>query len=489
MRNPIVAVLRIYYARATSSWRASTFTLIAGVLLGCALAGSIITAINPNANHGRAISSIWVMTTIGLGYLSFVLWMQFRDLIVGESGRLWPAYRAPNVVVFAWLSTILFGVVPGAMSVLTNMNSPGLLVLAMVLFAANGWRMATRSVVVQVACIGVLTSAWFAVFESSDNIAFNPSYPVALAVILVSIATAVAACVKMSRLTDDDPSFRSRRPWIPDIVRPRMTGDLNRVWSDAQRTKLFAWPGRGHQAYIPQSDGLWQGARRWRSLNSGFVVLMVHVAAMMTAIGIAQRIWLLRDQSKWHALVLKYPHLVATRGPMNPQIGSVPLAIWLAIFPISFVAQTWIAQWRFLELESLRPIARDRFIQQVGIAIGIQMFQAWFVFASALILEAIVVDSQPVDVNGMMTLVAGSLGVLVFGYGLVVWSLRYRASATAAVILCSGATAALMGIMIFGINTVTPISAYIGILPVLLLASGLYLARTAYRRWLVADLG
>jgi hypothetical protein len=492
MRNPYSAVLRIYGARVTSSLLFGTLVIVAGVLLGSALALSISIAVSPYPNHKTATPLIWLMTMCGFTFLSVFLWTQFRDLVVSESGRLWPGYRRPNVLVFVGLAVILCVVLPVTIIILARLNSLGLLTIAMALFAANGWQKATRSLVIQLAFVCALSVLWIVMAANPQIMDLNPSLVTAVAIIVVSIAIVAMACLKLLRMTDDNPAFRRANYLGMDISRPRMTGDVNQVWVESQRTKLFGWPGRKHRVYLPKNESLWEGARRWRSMNSGVFVFMALMAGIMTAVSTGARIEFHRQQAHWHAVVLQNPQLSAMRGPTlpnAPQTGSFILLIYLAILPITGVGHSWIRQWRFLEIESLRPILRDRFLKQVGVAIGIQMLQAWAIFACAYLVDTLFLELGPVDMNGVTIYVAGSLGALVFGNGLLVWSIRYRSNATGAIIICGMATAAYMGLVAIGINSVITVSSWIEIIPVLLTVFGMYAIRDGCRRWLVTDLG
>jgi hypothetical protein len=492
MRSQSMAVLRIYWARASSSLVGGVVAVIAGALLATALALSIMIALDPRGNHRYAIEQIWVLTMLGLGGMTFILWFQFQDMVVGESQSLWPGYRKPNLIVFVAVAALMFIGLPGAISYLDNLHSWALLSLAMALFSLNGWRTATKSLIVQFGFFGLLMGFWMVMTAYADRGMLSLPNPVAIGIIFVSILVATASCAKLLRTTNENRIFRNRTLWNTDLTRSRMTGDVNQVWSESQRGKLFGWPSSRHQVYLPKTDSLWDGARRWRSLNAGVLVFTLGMAVMMTAIAAMPRIMFYRQQASWRAIVLQHPQLAGVPAPMPPNIpqtGSFILLMYLAVFPVIGVGQSWVRQWRFLELESLRSIARDQFLGQIGLAIAIQMFQAWAIFAGALMLDAVVVELGPVNVAGLVVLLAGSLGAVALGYSLLAWSLRYRASAFGAVFFCGMTATAFMGLVALGINSQISVSPYFEIIPLLLAVGGVYVGRIAFRRWLLTDLG
>jgi hypothetical protein len=471
MLSPYTAVLRIYWTRVRSWWVASVFVVIALALLGTALGIAITIAPDPAGHHRIALQQMSLLATLGLGGLAFMLWWHFREMVVGEAGCLWPRYRRPHLIVFVGFSMMLFAVLPCALSYLAKTNSLGLFAISMALFAVNGWRAATRSLVIQIG-FTIVGSVLPMLLLIQDNVAFDPSYPAAVAVILLSALVVAAACKRLLRQTEGILPFTARMQWGSDITRPRQTGDSLSMWRDAQRGGWLNRLGSRHKPYLPKKDNLWSGARRWRSLMPGVFIVAFMMAGTQAFISITPRIAFYRQQAQWRALCLKNPQLAAMPAPTPPTAGhtwSTILLIYLATIPVTSVGASWV-------------------LNQIGLAIGIQMCQMWAVFAAAFVLVTFI-EFGRVDINGLVIQLAGSFGALVLGYGLLIWGLQYRSSAMAAVILCGLGTLLFIGIVALGTDQLFPVSPYIELLPLSLVGGGLYLVPLAYRRWLVTDLG
>jgi hypothetical protein len=163
------------------------------------------------------------------------------------------------------------------------------------------------------------------------------------------------------------------------------------------------------------------------------------------------------------------------------------LCIWLIMMPPLSVGQSWLQQWRFLECESLKPLRRADFLKEIGVAIAIELFQAWAVFATAYVVLARLLS--PVDASNLATVVVGSFATQILMLGVLIWSLRHRSPGRFMLATCAAFVAPALAI---GLVTLPPFEHYRSsavALTVLLAAVGVLIGRAGCRRWLDTELG
>ena len=179
-----------------------------------------------------------------------------------------------------------------------------------------------------------------------------------------------------------------------------MTGEVNRTWS--QQSGLFRQSSR---IYIPTDDGLWERARRWRSLNRITVKPTLFLATLVV-------------------VIILFSGGFERAGVKGLLI--TPVSVWVVIMPPLLFPQSWWNLWRFLETDSLKPMDRRSFLQEIGLAIAVQTLETWCIFAGLFVLLIAWGNQWHVDVGSLMTLLAISLGTTACGLATAFWLMRYR---------------------------------------------------------------
>jgi hypothetical protein len=464
MRNAYIEVLRSYWGKADSSWNNGIW-VVGGL---CMMVGSFGMGAHAVFLDSTRSPSTFIM---GLTFVGMFLWNHFRDLAVNPARRLSPGSVAPNLSTFAALSSILIILWPAMLSP-TLTQALAIIALATAWFAVFGFLTLTMSMILSV--LSMIPYLWFSFGPLSGNMrAFLGGNEPGLAtgIIAVSVVVIAIEAICMIRMTEDNPRFSSR--WQLDTwsLKPRMTGEVNRVWSETRKSQPLGWPSLGTSVFIPTKSTVWQRARRWRTLTSGLLKGPVLVMGM---------------------LVVSF--LLPWRGnPIHPSQWLSPslffAAALLNVVPLVSVSQMWLNQWRFLETELLRPMDRGGFLRDLGLAVAIDMVRCWAVSAAALCVLLIVMFGTSIDRTGLVfgTLASGFL--LVVEYGAVICLMSCR-SPTFNIFGC-------LGMMIFVIPIIMcsfapnlgPYRAIALAVALVLAVLGIFVIQSAHRTWMETELG
>jgi hypothetical protein len=278
-----------------------------------------------------------------------------------------------------------------------------------------------------------------------------------------SIATIAWTLYRLVHVREDDPEFHIR--WRSmSTVRPRMTGETNQAWTDARRAHQFFLAGGG-RVFIPSAATIWQGARRWLSIGGSGIWFYLLMAVMMVA----------SIELMSHA-------------DGNPVDSVFPMvAIWMNFLPGAFAAGSWSQRWRFMEIELLRPIDRASLLKQVGLAIGLDILRAWFIMSLIVVIDAVYITSRPPNLPMLACALAASLGFQVMGFGLSAWLMRYRAQSWILIFVAVTMVPGILAVAVIGDPSLADYRNYALATTVAFVAAGLFIARDAYKRWLVTE--
>lgn len=189
------------------------------------------------------------------------------------------------------------------------------------------------------------------------------------------------------------------------------------------------------------------------------------------------------------ALVAASPIVAMSRsggtGPSHPSalLGALQMPIFFALM---MPAMEYLQQWRTRVTDILKPVRREDYLREMGLCLAIDLARN-LAMVFAVVLGTILVVS-PSDFQPAVALPWLLITTLAatFYFGAIVWLLRYR----------SMVMAVAPGLVIVVLYTVLAIewsnpsihSLAVCIASVLALI-GIWLARDAYRRWLLTDLG
>jgi hypothetical protein len=225
---------------------------------------------------------------------------------------------------------------------------------------------------------------------------------------------------------------------------------------------MLGFVGHSSRIAVPPGGGLWPRASAWSHLGGADLRVVVFLPVV---IFIAQ--WCL-----W------------------PLSARDSLLFWFSVMLVapSLTLMVWPRLWLPLALDSLRPLDRAGFLAEIGLAIAINIGRTWLLLAAGWLAGLFLLGDGPVDFPALAAALAASVGVQIFIFGVGVWLLRYRRRAgalAAPVIPLLMMMAVLIGYTHHP-NRVWSVALGAGIV---LAIAGLLIARDAWRRWLVTELG
>jgi len=452
MRNPYVEVSRTYIQRLLSSWIAILWTFVAFTMF--------LESLVISATPGRETTAmLGAMSDL---FMAMLLWIHFREQVASDRKRLWPNYARPHVVVFIAISAVFFVGWPLMLIVLHGAPFIGLLAISTGIFALVGWCASTVSIVF--GALAVMAELAMSVPEIGNAVFRERHEHLLIGIAVVSIVASALAVLRMLRSTGNDAGYGDGLQFDAWSYKPRMTGEINRAWS--QQSGLFRPNSR---IYIPTGVGLWERARRWRSLNRITVKPTLFLATLLFGV-----LWVAGgfERTGVKDLLIK------------------PVSVWVVIMPPLLLPQSWLGFWRFLETDCLKPIDRGSFFQEIGLAIAVQALETWCIFAGLYILLIAWGNQWHLNVTQLAALLALSLGITACGLAAAFEFMRYRSpyimifSAIAMVPILGGVMAGTS--VYFAWADSRP---YMVIGAVVFIWLGVLVTRNAYRKWLVTELG
>jgi hypothetical protein len=169
-----------------------------------------------------------------------------------------------------------------------------------------------------------------------------------------------------------------------------------------------------------------------------------------------------------------------------PDAGALAgmLLIVMVLPPVLAIGH-WARRWPSLGYESLRPASRDAFLRELGLAMALDLAEAWIVIMTATILPLTFwVPDLPREllVSGFLPL---SVAVAVIIFAMNAWVLRLRSGALSYAAMIVSAAWPLLPILLndngVGARTALPIAAGLLVLAAIVTLD-------AYARWRRTDL-
>jgi hypothetical protein len=172
------------------------------------------------------------------------------------------------------------------------------------------------------------------------------------------------------------------------------------------------------------------------------------------------------------------------------------VSVLFVILPPLMFPLTWLNFWRFLETDSLKPMDRRSFLQEIGLAIAVQTLETWCIFAGLFVILIAWGNQWHFNVTHLAALLTLSLGMTACGLATAFWLTRHRSPYlmmfSSFMMLSIIAPTSILGGVMAGasVYSVTADSRpYMIIGAVVLLWLGVLITRSAYHKWLVTELG
>ena len=246
MGNSYVEVSRTYIRRLFSSWMVVLCTVVTLAMIAMSLI----------PRHARTLPgspSISIFIGMAVLFMALVLWAHFHEQVASDRRTIWPNYVRPHVVVFTTVAIAFAVGWPIAVNLLHDVGSVGLLALTTSIFALVGWYAATAWAPILVLAIAMQLAM---MLPTAAEIVLGEKYEqLQGGVVVVALVASVSAAFRMLRMRENDAGYGAAIRFDTWSLRPRMTGDVNRAWS--QQRGLF-W--RQRRVYIPTGNGIWECA-------------------------------------------------------------------------------------------------------------------------------------------------------------------------------------------------------------------------------------
>ena len=155
-------------------------------------------------------------------------------------------------------------------------------------------------------------------------------------------------------------------------------------------------------------------------------------------------------------------------------------------FAITMPAAQRLQQWRTLANGLHKPISREDYFREMGLCLAIDIARNLAVIFVVIMGFTLLVS--PVDFGPALVLPCLLLTTLaaIFGFGALVWLMRNRSTLA---IAAPNLVIMIPGVML-AMNSRIPSMRWIALYAAAIVdLIGLWLARDAYRRWLLTDLG
>lgn len=383
-------------------------------------------------------------------------WIAFhlRQLLADTQARLLPGGVRAQLMAAAVVAMAYFGVI---LIMLSATNYPKLPSAAIVTVScAIAFHSAVYPALLALLIVSMSLLPTGVLTPFSKWLTHTPSAPWLL--LAIGLAWFIVAFWQLSRM-------RVATPWVKDPFSQPYPSE-----SSLRSRWLAFWnpPGQAVRAAISaqRRSGLIKRSRRW---DLGFA-------------------------SSWRVLLFALPMLSIALLMSRWIPVSSPILVMSLMFAMIFTAQSYHQMfWKCRAADILKPVTREQFILELGICFGISLLRNVLIMIAALAVTLLLIQ-RPLRASSDYALAFSSVLLLaIFAFGSYVWVFRHRQLTLMLPALMWPTLVWLLPAMLVCIGIMDNHRAFL--LPigfavsVLLALAGVYLARDAYRRWLVADLG
>jgi hypothetical protein len=417
------------------------------------LYGSPLT-MSTKAERLMLLAALMWITAWASGTVAAHVKQQFTD----ASAALIPGYRTPHLLIGAIAMLFVAVIVPALATPALTFSTPAVVGMALVVAASTAWFLQVQNFTAGIVCNVVWLSllnrrvvfALGAMLEGQNEV-------LAAVLIALGLAAFIALWMRLARLHEGMPEYGRRSlamalvgPGVP-VVRSTDT------WFESMLSRPV------HTRCIAAAN-LWNRVRHLR------------------ATGLGRWPWLMGALMAGSMIAIPW----FTGGPNNLGAGAIEsFVIMLMILPGVATIGHWARRWPAMGYESLRPASRQRFVREVGLAIALDLAEAWAAVTLAALLAVWVWDPQAAVELVMSGFLLLATAVSIAMFGVSWWVLRLRNSALTAVVMVLTGLAPLAPLLAkrfyAGTGWTAPMA--LGLLVI-----GALVTFDAYGRWCRADL-
>lgn len=411
-----------------------------------------------------ALNAILIIVS-GVFFVSAFLWEYLRGQLAAEFSCLFPKYAKGQIIVFLSLITPVMLVWPTLFALHNSFSIPAMVAISLGTASAMAWALASLPAryAPSILALGLVVLVLKRPSLAEDFI-YNRHPALALWAIIGCTSMLIVALWKLAHITADSPQVLRRPPASKWSNRQLSTGQTSDSWIPRTEFSWTRWHYR-RKAYIPSRNTFWQRIQRWRNLNDGYRGFLIY-----------------------YFLFMNLPFYHHPRAPNGDGSMVFPFFATLqSAVPIILVVQRWQAQWKYFAVESLKPLSRNTYLIELGVAAAVDLLECWF-FWTVLLLLSIAVD-EPAKIWLTCGFLVCQLLTLVFTFSAGVWVVRYREMNETSVIFalltligCPILLAMLWWLGNWNIE-VPVIGSFV------LAIVGLFILYDAYRRWLLTEWG
>jgi hypothetical protein len=399
---------------------------------------------------------MWI-TAWASGTVAAHVKQQFTD----ASAALVPGYRTPHLLIGAIAMLLVAAILPALAAPALTFSTPAVVGMALIVAGSTAWFMQVQNFTAGIVC----NLLWLSLLNRRVVFALGAMLEwknevLAAALVALGLAALIALWMRLARMHEGMREY-GRRSLSVALVGP---GNANPAAVRSTDTWFESMLRRPVHTQCIAAANLWNRVRHLR------------------ATGLGRWPWLMGALMAGSMIAIPW----FTGGPNNPAIGALESFILVAmILPAVSTIGHWGRRCAALGYESLRPASRPRFVREIGLAIALDLAEAWVAVTSAALFAVWVWDPQAAVelVTGGFLLLAAATCLVVFGVNW--WVLRLRNSAlTAVVMVLTGLApiAPLLGKRLYaGTGWTSPLA--LGLLVI-----GALVTLDAYGRWCGADL-
>ncbi len=389
-----------------------------------------------------------------------------KQQIADARASLMPGFRAPHVIVAALLSIGGVVLMPLLTHAALDMPLLGLMAsvaVASAAFSAFAYVQSITTVVVGIGFIALL----------SLKAVRDVGYQMLFSQLGVAAGAGAAAALgyifyRLSILKEDMPEYgrafggRSDGTWSDSQTAPRM--QVVRAPSLLTRLQLAAADKRLRAVRNVFAATGWRRVRHWM-LSGDMSGAKWPAAALLAAF--LTTIPLLTGQSKGD------PAVVALA------------AVLSVLMPVFCVTSTWMSRRRSMGYELTRPVSRETFIREFGLAVATDLAE-WWVWLTLAALVPVLVWGPSLRIADVLAMLVLSASEQVLAFGILVSVLRVRSPRASDGSIMMSVVVVAVPIMATATIPRTPVATLA--IAVGVAALGGALTYDAYRRWCEADL-